>query len=75
MASGCKLVVKDSIKKGSMGRYGKIVKEFKFTSNKFDHCNAVHDLAKFVIANGVGRYIWLGTPYSMHILINIVINQ
>jgi ribonuclease HI len=84
IASDCKLVVED-IREGSMGRYGQIVKEFKHSSNQFDLCNVVHEnrasifeahnLTKFVITRGVGRYIWLGIPYSMHIPVNIVINQ
>jgi ribonuclease HI len=67
IASDCKLVVED-IREGSMGRYGQIVKEFKHSCNQFDLCNVVHEnrasnfevhnLAKFVITRGVGRYIW-----------------
>jgi hypothetical protein len=61
--------VVEDIKEGSFGRYGQIV-EIKITSNTFDHYSVVHEnrasnfeaynLAKLVIAHGVGCYTWLG---------------
>jgi hypothetical protein len=65
-----------------MGKYRQIVEEIKLRAAQFDHCNFMHEgrasnfeahnLAKFVIANEVGRYTWLDTPYSIQMPVNIL---
>jgi hypothetical protein len=34
-----------------------------------------HNVARHTLSLGVGRHLWLGTPYSMNIRINIIVDQ
>jgi hypothetical protein len=78
----CKTVVTD-ISDGSMGRYGTVVSEIKSRSASFSDCKIIfegrasnfeaHNLARNSLSLGVGHHLWLGTPYSINIHVNIIV--
>ena len=76
VASDCESVVLE-ISEGSRGRHGAIITEIRARATHFVECSFVHEsrasnfeahnLAKHMISSGVGRHLWLGTPYSITI--------
>jgi ribonuclease HI len=84
IVSDCKTVISD-IKDGSMGKYGSVISEIKHRSNIFQSCKfayesrasnfEAHNLARHMISSGIGRHLWLDTPYSDSIPVNIIIDQ
>jgi hypothetical protein len=82
IASDCKTSISD-ITTGSWGNYGAIISEIKDWSSLFQDCTFVHEgrasnfeahnLARFSTSLGVGSHVWLGNPYDINILVNIVV--
>ena len=74
IASDCNEVVED-ITRGTLGRYGAIVREIIARAAGFDKCSFIHErrnfnfeahsLAKFASSLEVGRHLWLETPYDV----------
>jgi hypothetical protein len=69
---------------GSIGRYADIIEEIKAPSRCFmksllffseDSNYEAHNLARYSITLGVCHHMWLGIPYSMIILVNILSNK
>nr|XP_051221174.1 uncharacterized protein LOC127339353 [Lolium perenne] len=73
IVSDCQAVVTD-IRDGSMGKYGSVISEIRHRSNNFSSCTFAHEnrasnfeahnLARHMINSGIGRHLWLDTPYS-----------
>jgi hypothetical protein len=80
VASDCKTVVND-IKNGTGGPYGAIIEEIKSRAASLRDCSFVfesrtvnfeaHKLARFTSSLELGRHLWLGIPYDLHIPVNI----
>ena len=74
IASDCKEVF-DDLRGDSLGRFGPIIREIAGRATGFDSCSfhhelrssnfEAHNLAKFSSSLGVGRHVWLGTPYDV----------
>jgi hypothetical protein len=84
VASDCKPVVNDIVE-GTMSKYGAIVMEIRGRAAQKNECKFVfegrasnfeahHNLARFMLSFGVGRYVRLGTPYDANIPVNILAN-
>jgi hypothetical protein len=76
--------VVNDIVEGTMSKYGAIVLEIRGRAAHMNECKFIfegrasnfeaHNLARFILSFGVGRYVWLGTPYDANIPVNILAN-
>jgi hypothetical protein len=67
-----------------MRRYETVISEIKSRSASFSKCKIVfegkasnfeaHNLARHSLSFGVARHLWLGTPYSINIPVNIIVD-
>jgi ribonuclease HI len=84
VASDCKQVVTD-VKEGSLGKYGVVITKINARTTQFIQCSfayegrahnfEAHNLARHALTLDAGRHLWLDTPYSINIPVNIVINE
>ena len=73
----------DDIADGTMGVYSGITREIKHRRQAFLDCcvyqsrssnTEVHNLAKSALSLGVGRHLWLGSPYDPNAVpVNILV--